>query len=219
MSGVGQLRPDLSRSSANTGTGICDLNAGAYACAVCDELVQFKEVAINDNKERPTWFTRREISPFTLSDEAVEDILGRAMHAVVSWVTKDNQPVSSVMTYVLIDGLITVTATTNRAKYHAWRRNPAACFCIWDPETIGRQITLRGHVEIIKSDDLLRRFTEAFLAKRNAGAPPSEEQLAAEIAKFDAPDRHMMQLHVEKVLTHDLHRLFEVETKGLDVWS
>ena len=180
------------------------------------------EVDISESSqgnERPAWFTRREISPFTLSDEAVDDILNRAMHAVVSWVTKDNQPVSCVMTYVLVDGVITVTATTNRAKYHAWRRNPAACFCIWDPETIGRQVTLRGHVEIIKSDELLRRFTEAFLAKRNAGQPPSEEQLAAELAKFDAPDRHMMQLHVDKVLTHDLHRLFEVETQGLDVWS
>ena len=174
---------------------------------------------MTDNKERPAWFTRREISPFTLSDEAVEDILGRAMHAVASWVTRDNKPVSSVMTYMLIDGLITVTATTNRAKYHAWRRNPAACFCIWDPDSIGRQVTLRGLVEIIKSDDLLRRFPEAFLFKRNAGEAPSEEQLAAELAKFDAPDRHMMQLHADKVLTHDLHRLFEVETQGLDVWS
>lgn len=174
---------------------------------------------MNHNEERPLWFTRREISPFTLSDDAVEDILNRAMHAVVSWVTRDSKPVSSVMSYVLIDGLITVTATTNRAKYHAWRRNPSTCFCIWDPETIGRQVSLRGHVEIIKSDDLLRRFTEAFLAKRNAGKPPSEERLEAEFKKFDAPDRHMMQLHVDKVLTHDLHRLLEVETKGLDVWS
>ena len=174
---------------------------------------------MSNEKDRPAWFTRREISPFTLSDEAVEDILERAMHTVVSWVTKDNQPVSSVMTYVMIDGLITVTGTTNRAKYHAWRRNPAACFCIWDPDSIGREVTLRGKVEIIKDDDLLRRFTEAFLIKRNAGEVPSEQQLVAEIAKFDAPDRHMMQLQIDKILTHDLHRLFEVETKGLDVWG
>ncbi len=173
----------------------------------------------NETNERPAWFTRREISPFTLSDEAVEDILNRAMHAVVSWVTKDNKPVSSIMTYVLIDGVITVTATTNRAKYHAWRRNPAASFCIWDPETIGRQVTLRGEIEIIKNDELLRQFTEAFLVKRNNGDAPSQEQLAMEIEKFAAPDRHMMQLKVDKVLTHDLHRLFEAETTGLDVWN
>ncbi|MFN3231281.1 MAG: pyridoxamine 5'-phosphate oxidase family protein [Alphaproteobacteria bacterium] len=174
---------------------------------------------MSDNTERPAWFARREISPFTLDDAAVQEVLGKAMHTVVSWVTKDQKPVSAVMTYVMIDGRITVTSTTNRAKYHAWRRNPAACFCIWDPDSIGRQVTLRGHVEIIKDDDLLRQFTEAFLTKRNAGEPPEAAQLATELEKFNAPDRHMMQLHVDKVLSHDLHRLFEVETKGIDVWS
>ena len=174
---------------------------------------------MSEKPARPAWFTRREIAPFTLDDAEVQEILGKAMHAVVSWVTKDNKPVSAVMTYVLVDGVITITSTTNRAKYHAWRRNPAACFCIWDPETIGRQVTLRGEVEIIKDDTLLRRFTEEFMAKRMGGEPVSEERLQEEIAKFDAPDRHMMQLKVEKVLTHDLHKLFKVETDGTDVWD
>ena len=174
---------------------------------------------MTDTPTRPAWFTRREISPFILEDDAVKEIIGKAMHAVVSWVTKDNKPVSAVMTYVLVDGIITITSTTNRAKYHAWKRNPAACFCIWDPESIGRQVTLRGHVEIIKDDELLRRFTEEFLIKRNDGEPPSPDRLAEELAKFDAPDRHMMQLHIDKVLTHDLHKLFQVETDGTDVWS
>ena len=171
---------------------------------------------MTETSERPAWFTRREIAPFTLDDKEVQEIIGKAMHAVVSWTTKDCKPVSAVMTYVLVDGVITITSTTNRAKYHAWRRNPAACFCIWDPESIGRQVTLRGEVDIIKSDELLRRFTEEFLKKRLDGELPSEAALAEEVAKFDAPDRHMMQLKVEKVLTHDLHKLFQTETAGLD---
>lgn len=174
---------------------------------------------MSENPQRPAWFTRREIAPFTLDDAAVDEILGKATHAVVSWVTKDGKPVSAVMVYILIDGVITITSTTNRAKYHAWRRNPAACFCIWDPESLGRQVTLRGHVDIVQDASLLRRFTETFLTQRSGGEPPSEERLAEEIAKFDAPDRHMMQLRVDKILTHDLHRLFQVETEGLDVWS
>ena len=40
---------------------------------------------------------------------------------------------------------------------------------------------------------------------------PSAERLAAEIEKFNAPDRHVMQLNVEKMLSHDLNRLLEVE--------
>jgi len=177
------------------------------------------EPKLSENLQRPVWFARREIAPFVLDDAAVEEILGKSTHAVVSWVTKDNKPVSAVMVYILIDGVITITSTTNRAKYHAWRRNPAACFTIWDPESLGRQVTLRGHVDILQDAEILRRFTEIFLIQRAGGKAPSEERLQEEIAKFDAPDRHMMQLRVERVLTHDLHKLFEVETKGLDVWE
>ena len=174
---------------------------------------------MSESSERPAWFARREIAPFTLGDDDVNDIINRATHAVVSWVTKDNKPVSAVMLYVVIDGVITVTSTTNRAKYHAWRRNPAASFTIWDPDSIGRQITLRGTIDIMQDDDLLRQFTDIFLTRAAGGTAPSEEMLAAEIEKFDAPDRHMMQLKVEKVLSHDLHSLFKAEREGTDAWS
>ncbi len=174
---------------------------------------------MSEAKPRPAWFTRRNIEPFTLNDAAIDKIIGEATHAVVSWVTKDHKPASAVMLYMVIDGVITITSTTNRAKYHAWRRNPSACFCIWEPGNIGRQVTLRGTVKITKDDALLRKFTEAFLTMRSGGEAPNEERLAEEIEKFDAPDRHMMQLNVEKVLSHDLNKLFEVETTGADVWS
>ena len=173
----------------------------------------------NDANERPSWFVRREIAPFTLGDDEVDDIINTAQHAVVSWVTKDHQPVQAVMLYVVLDGKITITSTTNRAKYHAWRRNPAASFCIWDPEQIGRQVTLRGRIEMLQSDDLLRRYTDGYLTRMRGGRPPKPEHLEAEIATFAAPDRHMMQLHVDKVLSHNLLRLLEAERDGTDVWG
>lgn len=159
----------------------------------------------------PPWETRREIAPYTLDDEEVRSIIDRASHAVVSWVTRANEPCQAVMLYVVIDGLITVTSTTNRAKYHSWRRNPAASFCIWDPDDIGRQVTLRGTIEILQSDDLLRRYCEAFLTRARGGHPPSPERLEQEVATFAAPDRHMMQLHVTRTLSHDLPALMAAE--------
>ena len=169
--------------------------------------------------ERPAWFARREIAPFTLGDEAAQAIVDKASHAVVSWVTKANEPVQAVMLYVVIDGRVTVTSTTNRAKYHAWRRNPAASFCVWDPDEIGRQVTLRGRMEIMQDDELLRRYVDGYLTRARGGRPPHPDKLTSEIETFAAPDRHMMQLHVDKVLSHDLPRLMEVEREGLDVWS
>jgi nitroimidazol reductase NimA-like FMN-containing flavoprotein (pyridoxamine 5'-phosphate oxidase superfamily) len=173
----------------------------------------------DDAEIRPPWYARREIAPFTLDGDAIDRIVNTASHAVVSWVTKKHEPVQAVMLYVVIDDLITVTSTTNRAKYHAWRRNPAASFCIWDPEDIGRQVTLRGRMEIMQDDELLRRYVDGYLTRARGGRPPKPERLEAEIATFAAPDRHMMQLNVERVVSHDLPALLAAERDGTDAWS
>ena len=167
-------------------------------------------VTSNSEPEEP-WKLRREIKSFSLTDKEVDEIINTASHAVVSWVTKSNEPVTAVMLYTVLDGKITVTSTTNRAKYHAWMRNPAASFCIWDPTNIGRQVTLRGRIEIFRSDEILERYTEAFLTRAFGGTRPTEERIKRELATFQAPDRHMMQLHVESTVSHDLPALLSAE--------
>ena len=125
-------------------------------------------VISNSEPEEP-WKLRREIKSFSLTDKEVDEIIHSASHTVVSWVTKSNEPVTAVMLYTVLDGKITVTSTTNRAKYHAWMRNPAASFCIWDPTNIGRQVTLRGRIEIFKvtrySNDILKPFLHELSAE------------------------------------------------------
>ena len=167
-------------------------------------------VISNSEPEEP-WKLRREIKSFSLTDKEVDEIISTASHAVVSWVTKSNEPVTAVMLYTVLDGKITVTSTTNRAKDHAWMRNPAASFCIWDPTNIGRQVTLRGRIEIFRSDEILERYTEAFLTRAFGGTRPTEERIKRELATFQAPDRHMMQLHVESTVSHDLPALLSAE--------
>ena len=68
--------------------------------------------------------------------------------------TKESEPVTAIMLYVMVDK-ITVTSTTNRAKYYAWKRNPATSFYIWDPSNIGRQVILR---EILQSQKIMNCF-------------------------------------------------------------
>ena len=168
-------------------------------------------MVISDSESQEPWELRREIKSFSLTEEEIEEIIHSASHTVVSWVTKSNEPVTAVMLYTVLDGKITVTSTTNRAKYHAWMRNPAASFCIWDPTNIGRQVTLRGNIEIFKSDELLERYTEAFLTRAFGGTRPTEERIKRELETFQAPDRHMMQLHVESTVSHDLPALLSAE--------
>ena len=84
-------------------------------------------------------------------------------------------------------------------------------FCIWDPENIGKQITLRGTITISKDDDLLRKYTKSFLTRAMGGKEPSEDRVEKELATFLAPDRFMMQLNVEKTLSHNLDLLLQKE--------
>lgn len=163
------------------------------------------------HNESENWEMRRNISSFVLSEVEIDSIINRASHAVVSWVTKSNQPVTAVMLFTVIDGIITVTSTTNRAKYRAWKRNPSTSFCIWDPENIGKQITLRGTITISKDDDLLRKYTKSFLTRAMGGKEPSEDRVEKELATFLAPDRFMMQLNIEKTLSHNLDLLLQKE--------
>ncbi|MDG1846676.1 MAG: pyridoxamine 5'-phosphate oxidase family protein [Acidimicrobiales bacterium] len=168
-------------------------------------------------ENNPPWKLRREIQPFCLSESEIEDIINTASHAVVSWVTRTHEPVTAVMLYALIDDVVTVTSTTNRAKYHSWKRNPAASFCIWDPSNIGRQVTLRGEIEILQSDDLLVQYTNAFLTRAFDGSPPTPKRLEQELSTFRAPDRHMMRLHVKSVVSHDLPALMLAEKNSRTV--
>ena len=57
------------------------------------------------------WETRRNISTFVLPDEEIDQLIENSSHAVVSWVTKSHEPVTAVMLYVIVNGLITVTST------------------------------------------------------------------------------------------------------------
>lgn len=160
------------------------------------------------------------IAPFTLSDDEVDDIVRRADLVVVSWVTRQSEPVTALLRYALLDGDIVVTSTTNRAKYHAWRRNPATSFTIWDPDDSGRVVTFRGHVEFLDDPDgdLVQRWTAAFLRQMFRAEVP-QEVVDDQVPRMAAPDRHFMRLEVERTLTHDLNALLQAENEGLDVWD
>ena len=66
-------------------------------------------------------------------------------------------------------------------------------------------------MEIFKSDELRERYTEAFLTRAFGGTRPTEERIKRELETFQAPDRHMMQLHVESTVSHDLPALLSAE--------
>ena len=66
-------------------------------------------------------------------------------------------------------------------------------------------------MKITQDDDLLREYTKYFLTRAMGGREPSKERLEKELSTFLAPDRYMMQLLVDKTLSHDLDSLLQRE--------
>ena len=65
-------------------------------------------------------------------------------------------------------------------------------------------------MKITQDDDLLREYTIYFLT-RAMGVGAEQREVEKELATFLAPDRYMMQLLVDKTLSHDLDSLLQKE--------
>lgn len=163
---------------------------------------------------RPAYWSRQFIEPFVLDEDDVWRIVKSSDLAAVSWVTRSNEPVVTLIHYLWMDGYITISTTTNRAKYKAWLRNPAASFCIWDPENPFKQVTVRGRVEVFRTEEFHRRWAMRLIERRFSHGDPERE-----FAMFDSPDRRYLRLHIDRILSYDGVKQYRAESRGLDVWA
>lgn len=178
--------------------------------------------AIMNNEEsksskRPIWWSRHDIRPFTLSDEeAWRLIASPPWRCVIAWVTQENQPVIAPMAYQVLDGKIMLTTTKNRDKVKAFRRNPAISLCFQNAEG-SKHVTVRGHVEFSEDSELVHRWITSFVDSYGHHLSLEEKQL--EIARYSSPDRLILIVHVEKMLTFDQEKMIRAERENLDVWG
>ena len=167
---------------------------------------------------RPSWWSRTHIRAFQLDDDEIWRILTTADLAAVSWVTARAEPVTALLSYLFIDDHLTVTSTANRSKYRAWSANPAACFCVWDPEDQLKQVTVRGQVEMFRTEEFHRRWIEALVTKVSGRDDVPPEVLERQFRLFDDPERRYFRLHISRILSYDGTMMRRAEREGLDVW-
>lgn len=167
-------------------------------------------MATGDASTRPAWWTRQYIEGYTLDEDEAWRIVREARRAAVAWVTRTGEPVVAQMSYCWYDGHIWLTSTPNRAKYRAWRRNPAVSLSMFDPGDWFRQVTIRGRVTFFTDREAVHRFIrELITAGGQRELPP--EVYAREFARFDAPERAVMRVEVEKLLSYDGRKMWADE--------
>ncbi len=173
---------------------------------------------------RPSWWSRQYIEPFTWDEDEMWEVVKTRNFAAVSWVTKEQGPVTALMSYIWIPdtsaqgGHIWITSTTNRHKFQAWKRNPQICLCIWKADDTQQQATVRGRVEIYYGDAVRKMWISTFINR--PGLPErNAEQMEREYSTFDSPNRWFMKIHIDRWRTYDGHKMRRAENEGIDVWG
>ncbi len=162
------------------------------------------------NSPQPIWMTRQEIGGYVLSPEETRRIIeGPPWRCVISWVTKDCQPVACAMAYIVLDGKIVLSSTRNRDKVRAFQRNPAISICFQGSGF--KQVTVRGRVTLSSDPELVRRWTEAHVD--SWGRTLSPQQREVEIARYLSPDRVLLIVEVEKMRTFNGELMMRAEAE------
>lgn len=157
---------------------------------------------------RPLWWTRQYVGSYTLSAEDAWRIIQEPpWKCVVAWVTKDCKPVACEMAYAILDRQIVLTATSDRDKVKALRRNPAISLCFSTPGL--KQVTVRGHVEISDDPARVRQWAEATVAQMPATLSAAARE--REIQRYLSPDRLTLTVIVEKIRSFDGAQMFRDE--------
>ena len=90
-----------------------------------------------------------DVTLYVLSDEREQELLEKQIESNFIWTNKEGHGLGVIMNYVARDGSIWLTATSQRARIKALRRDPRACVVISSMGTDmgpGKQITYKGRL-------------------------------------------------------------------------
>ena len=168
-----------------------------------------REAQVTDEKRpRPVWWTRQYLEPYSLTEEeAWQVIQSPPWYCVIAWVTKNCEPVACAAAYVILDGKVMLSSTSNRDKVKAFRRNPAVSLCF---ESKGmKQVTARGKVEINSDRELVRRWVIEHLNTFERSMSDEDKRIAVE--RYMSPDRVLLIAHIERLRSFDGRKMFQAE--------
>jgi PPOX class probable F420-dependent enzyme len=102
-------------------------------------------------------------APLNVPDTHV-DLVTAPNTAVLTTVGANGQPQSTAVWFLVDDGVLTTSITTDRQKYKNLARNPKATLFVIDPTNPFRTIEVRATVELTPDPDkaLLPKFADRY---------------------------------------------------------
>ena len=151
-----------------------------------------------------------DVRPFTLEEREEAELLARQTECTFVWSNKEGHPVGVIMSFVFRDGKFWLTASAQRARMRAIRRDPRVSIVVTSKGSglpIGRSLTYKGTVTLHEDER-----TKSWFYPELAGAVRPNDPAAAEsFARFlDSPDRLVIEVTPEGRIGFDGQKMWRV---------
>jgi hypothetical protein len=136
-----------------------------------------------------------DVSVYGLDGSREADLLDRQNECTFCWTTRDGSPMAVIMGYLVRDGRFWLTASGQRKRVAAIRRDGRVVMVITSSGTDvgpGRTVSYKGTARVL-DDDATKQWFYPALAERLVGTRGSER--VAEFAKYlDSPRRVIVEM-------------------------
>lgn len=153
------------------------------------------------------------VSIYGLDSDQREELLSVQRECVFNWCTKDNWPMGVIMTMLWYEGKAWLTASGQRHRVSAVRRNPQVSVVLTSKGTSmgsNKTITIKGRCVVHDSREIKDWFYPKFALRRcDDDAAAAEEFLKM----LDSPMRVVLEVVPDKFITYDGAKL-EAHTQG-----
>lgn len=155
-----------------------------------------------------------DVTLYGLTPEREQELLDKQIECNFIWTNKDGHGLGVIMNFVAKDGSIWVTATSQRARVKALRRDPRASIVISSMGTDmgpGKTVTYKGTVKIHEDQETKDWFYPE-MAKIISPYPAPTFEAAME--HLDTPLRVVIELIPEKKIVFDGDALSKTSYDG-----
>ena len=155
-----------------------------------------------------------DVTTYRLSPEREQELLHKQIECNFIWTNREGHGMGVIMNHVARDGSIWLTATSQRPRIKALRRDPRATVVISSMGTDmgpGKQITYKGRV-VLHEDQATKDWFYPAMADIISPYPAPTPEAA--IAHLDTPLRVVIELIPEMTLAFDGDQVAEASSAG-----
>lgn len=144
-----------------------------------------------------------DVTQYDLDAGDEEQLLLSHNECTFIWANKEGWPVGVIMSYIWRDGRFWLTASSQRARMYAIKRDPRCCIVVTStgsPMPRNKAITYKGICTLHDSSEI----KDWFYPELSAALRPESEEAQRQFAQFlDSPRRLVMEVEPTQRIGYD----------------